>query len=184
MRKPASNSAGQGGEGRLDQPVDLATGGEPVLLGVVEVAARLGIGVGPAADDGQRDRAGRLPLDLVAGVAGPLGADLVELAAQGRAMAGVAEEHGPDLAGRVGGAQHRQAVVDRSVGIDPEVDPAAVFQDSPVGREADPALAPRQARRRPGRQGRRARPFRSRRSARGCSVRCVPSGRRAADCRR
>ena len=58
--------------------------------------------------------------DLVAGVAGPFGADLVELAPQGRAVAGVTEEHGPDLAGRVGGAQHRHAMIDRSVGLTPK----------------------------------------------------------------
>ena len=54
----------------------------------------------------------------------------------------------------VGRSQHRQAVVDRSVGIDAEIDPAAVLEDPPVGREADPPLAPRQARRRAGGQGR------------------------------
>ena len=154
LAEPGLDSAGQGGERRLDQAVDLAAGGQPVLLGVVEVAPGLGIGVGPAADDGQRDRARRLLLDLVAGVTGPIGADLVEFASQGRAVAGVAEEHGPHLAGRVGRAQHRQAVVDGPVGIDAEIDPAAVLQDPPVGREADPSLAPRQARRRAGRQGR------------------------------
>ena len=140
--EPALDPAGQGSEGRLDQPVDLATGGEPVLFGVVKVTARLGIGVGPAADDRQRDRAGRLLFDLVAGVSGPFGADLVELASQGRAMAGVAEEHGLDLAGRVGRTQHRHAVIDRSIGVHPEIDPAAVLQDSPVGREAEPDPGP------------------------------------------
>ena len=44
-------------------------------------------------------------------------------------------------------------MVDRSVGIDAEVDPAPVFQDPPIGCEPSLALAPRQARGRPGRQG-------------------------------
>ena len=70
-----------------------------MLFGVVEITARLGVGVGSAADDCQCGRAGELPLDFVAGIAGPLGTDLVELAAQGRAVAGVAEEHGPDFTG-------------------------------------------------------------------------------------
>ena len=175
--EPGIEPAGQGSERRLDQPLDLASGGLAVLLGIVEVAAGLGVGVGAAADDRQRDRAGQLPLDFVAGIAGPFGTDLVELAAQGCAMAGVAEEHGPDLAGRIGRSQHGQAMVDRPVGIDAEIDPAAVLQDPSVGREIRLTLAPRQARRRAGRQGSKSRLSRSRRSARGCSVRSGPSGR-------
>ncbi len=44
-------------------------------------------------------------------------------------------------------------MVDRPVGIDAEVDPAAVFQDPPVGGEGGLALAPRQGRGRTGREG-------------------------------
>ncbi len=109
MLEPGVDRAGQGGEGRLDEALDFAGGGESVLFGVVEITARLGIGVGPAADDRQCGRAGELPLDFVAGVAGPLGADLIELAAQGCAMASVAEENGPDFTGRVGGPEDGQA---------------------------------------------------------------------------
>ena len=80
--------------------------------------------------------------------------------------------------------EHGQAVVDRSVGIDAEVDPAAVLQDPSVGCEADLALAPRQARRRAGRQGSESDLFDRSRSARGCSVRSGLSGRRGSACRR
>ena len=132
---------------RGEQPIDLGRRRGAVLLGVVEVAPRLGIGVGPAADDGDRHGAGRLPLDLVAGVSGPLGADLVELAPQRRAMAGVTEQHGADLARRVDRRQHGQARVDRPVRIDAEPDPLPLLEHPAVGREAGPALAPRQARR-------------------------------------
>lgn len=98
----AGNAAGQGSQRRLDQPVDFTPRGGTVLLGVVKVAARLGIGVGPAADDADCDRAGRLLFDQVARVARPLGTDLVELAPQGGAMAGITEENGLDLTGGVG----------------------------------------------------------------------------------
>ena len=60
-------------------------------------------------------------------------------------MACVAEEHGPDFTGGVNGSEDGQAMVDRPVRIDTEVDPSAVFEDPPIGCEADLALAPRQA---------------------------------------
>ena len=132
---------------RREEPIHFGRSGGTVLLGVVEVAPRLGIGVGTAADDRHRHRAGRLTLDLIAGVSGPLGADLVELAPQGRAMAGVTEQDSADLAGRVARDQHRQARVDRPVRIDAETDPLAILEHPTVGREARPALTPGQARR-------------------------------------
>ena len=69
-----------------------------MLFSIVETTARLGIGIGPAADDGQGGRPGEQPLDFIARIAGPLGTDLVEFTAQGRAVAGVAKEHRPDFA--------------------------------------------------------------------------------------
>ena len=100
----------------------------PWCFCIIEVAARFGIGVGAAANDRQRDRAGRLLFDFVTSVAGPFGTDLVELAPESRAMARVTKEHRLDLAVRVDRPEHRQAVVDRSIGIHPETDPAAILQ--------------------------------------------------------
>ena len=72
---------------------------------------------------------------------------------QGRAVAGVADQDRPDLAVRVGDAEDRQAVVGRPLGIHAEIDPSAVLQHPPVGREADLPLGPRHPARLAGGQG-------------------------------
>src|SRR5207249_1105055 len=77
----------------VQQPFDLRRQLLAVLPGqresTIRPAARVRIRVRAAADGDQRNRAGELTLDCLLRVAGPVPADLVELPAQRRAMAGV-----------------------------------------------------------------------------------------------
>src|SRR5512146_141139 len=76
-----------------------------VLAREVEAGARAGIGIAGAAQSDQGHRPGVGPLDFFLGVAGPIAADLVEIAAQSGAVARVADENGADPAIRFADAE-------------------------------------------------------------------------------
>ena len=114
-RNCASSRPGRGVSDVREHAVGLAlTAAAAWFLASSRFRRGSGLASAPQPMIATRRGAGVHPLDVVAGEPGPLGADLVELAAQGRAVAGVADQHGADLAGRIGHAQHGQAVVHRA----------------------------------------------------------------------
>ena len=165
-------------EGPREQTLDFACDDHPVVLGILQAAARVRVGVGAAADGHHRDRPRMRAFDRLAGVAGPVAAELVEVAAERRAVAGVVDHHGPHRAIGGGDAEHGERVIDGSAGIVAEED-ALVARFAAIDREAGRSLGPGESSRVGALRERHARPARSCRSARGCSGRSAPVDRRA-----
>ena len=69
-----------------------------MVLGHLEGAEGMGVGVARAAGDEQRDGTGVVGLDAVLGVAGEIGGDLHHVGAERRVVAGIAEDDGQRLA--------------------------------------------------------------------------------------
>ena len=132
---------GSGASGPLEETLDLACDGHPVVLGILEAAPRVRVGVGAAADGHQRDRPGMRAFDRLAGVARPVAAELVEVAAERGAVAGVVNQHGPHRAIGGGDAKHGERVIDGSAGIGAEED-ALVARFAAIDREAGGPLGP------------------------------------------
>lgn len=141
---------GEGGkqrrEGEAEQALHFGSEFVTVLLHERERAAWEGVRVCAAADGDECHRAGLVALDGLLRVAGPVAADVVELAAQRRAVARAVRDERAEFAVRVGDAQDGQRVIGGAAGVLAEVRRVA-DDDAAVAREAGFALRPRKLRR-------------------------------------
>ena len=106
----------KGSRGQSDQALDLGSQTATVLFGQGQGTPRRGIGIGTAANGHKADRTRMLVLDGRGSHSGPVTMGGVELAAQGRAMAGIAGEdcdQGPVFGG---GPQYRDGRINGSTG--------------------------------------------------------------------
>ena len=94
-----------------------------VLLGHLEGAEGMGVGIARTAGDEQCNGAGVVGLDAVLGVAGEVGVDLHHVGAERGVVAGVAEDDGQRLAAGVLDPQDRHALVGRAGGVLAQLDP-------------------------------------------------------------
>jgi len=130
-------------EARAQHAADLGGEGLPVPLRVLQRAPRVRVLVTSAEhhEEGGRARVGALDLRL--GEPGVVAPDLVEVAAECRVVAGVAEQHRPQRPVLAGDLQHRHVVVHRPVRVDADPDPLG-GEAPPVGREVDGAVPHRE----------------------------------------
>ena len=116
-----------------------------MLLAKLQItAARLRVGIGTTADRDQRDTARMILLDRLLSVAGPIAMNLIEIATQCRAMASIVGHDGKQLALLIACSQHRQAMIDRAIGLYTEAGPLAITQHTSIDSEPNLSLPPGQ----------------------------------------
>ena len=101
---------------------DLARDGNSVVSGILEAAARVRVGVGATPDGHHCDGPWVGAFDRLGGIAGPVAAELVEVAPKRGAVAGVVDQNGPNRAIGGGHPEHGERVIDGSAGIDAQQD--------------------------------------------------------------
>ncbi len=141
--KGGANGAADRLQAAREHPADLRRQRLAVLLGHLQLAARLRILIAAAELHEQRGSAGMRFLQLCLGEAGVVAVDLVEVAAQRGAVAGIAEQDGAERA--IGGRdlEDGNVRVGRAARVDAEAD-ALRGRLAPVDGESGPALAVRE----------------------------------------
>ena len=90
------------------------------------------IGIRPAANGDQRHRTGMIGFQHIRCEAGPVAADLIELAGFRGAMAGIIGEHGDEFSVGVVSRQHGNSFVGRAIGNFAESGPLAIRDHSSI----------------------------------------------------